>query len=60
MGELSAQALAEVLAAFERYRIAVLTTPMTDAAKDSYLEYGGAFIRWLRGEFDPRDATGIV
>jgi hypothetical protein len=53
MSEINPAALDEVAEAFERYRLAVQAASMSLAAKEAYLEYASAFVRWLQGEFNP-------
>ena len=57
MSEINPPALAEVADAFERYRVAVQAASMSLAAKEAYLDYASAFVRWLQGEFDPAYIT---
>ena len=57
MSEINPRAVTEVVEAFERYRIAVQAASMSLAAKEAYLDYASAFVRWLQGEFDPAFIT---
>jgi len=55
MTRITQSALKEIEDAFDEYERFVHTTPMTEAAKKTYLLHSSNFVRWLKGDFIPGD-----
>ena len=51
--KVSTQALREIEAALEEYKNEVNGTNLAQSSKETYLDHADAFVRWLKGEFEP-------
>jgi hypothetical protein len=53
MTKLTAETLAEVDAAFERYESVVRASGLRPSAEKTYLLHSSQFVRWLHDDFTP-------
>lgn len=53
MAKLSAETLAEIDAAFDRYESEVRAAGLRPSAEKTYLLHSSEFVRWLHDDFTP-------
>ncbi|MDE2765163.1 MAG: hypothetical protein OXI25_01860 [Chloroflexota bacterium] len=58
MAKISQDALRQVQAALENYRVEVNSKKLTSKTKKTYLLYVQFFVRWLDDDFVPGSRTG--
>ena len=56
MPKVSPETLAEIRAAYSRYQLACVRSPLQSGAVDTYTRYVDMFIRWLDDRFEPSGA----
>ncbi len=54
---MSSEALKEVEAALEQYKIGVNSTNMSEKTKHTYILHSENFVRWLKADFVPGART---